>query len=147
MPLASRRSLTRLVRRHRRLLAGLLAGTAALLGLTSLAAAPATPAPTPAGAPVAAPGSALVPVTLAPAGVAAALRVGDAVDLLAAREGAPAVLVAEDARVAALPEGAGAFSASTSGVVLVEVPEEAARALSASASAAPLAVVVHRTIR
>jgi hypothetical protein len=140
----ARRALARFTRRNRRLLAAALAGASVLAALASLNSTPAASAPEAAG-PTASPGGVLVPVTLAPAGVASALRVGDTVDLLAtAAEDGSAGAVAEGARVVSLPTAGSAFGASSSGVVLVSVDALDAMGLAAAAAQSALAVVVHR---
>jgi hypothetical protein len=125
----------RAVRRHRRPLAAVLAGLAAIVGLTALRGGPQPPpaaADDPAASSSAAqPGQVTVPVTLASGAIAAVLRVGDVIDLVGTSgsgtavedTSAPLTVIARDARVIELPLGGSALGGSSSAVILVSLPE------------------------
>ena len=119
-----RGSLRRAARRHRRPLAATLAGLAAVLALTTLRGGTA-PATTPSGTSTvtgsALPGEVTVPVVLSSSAMAAVLRVGDVIDLVAAAT--PTAVVARGARVVELSGGGSALGGSASAVVLVALPE------------------------
>lgn len=94
-------------------------------------------------------GQVVAPLRLADADVAALLRVGDTVDVVAADGEAPrAAVVAHAIRVVGLPrppdvDGVGSSTASTAGaLVLVEVTSATATALAQAAVTATLSVVL-----
>jgi Flp pilus assembly protein CpaB len=99
-------------------------------------------------------GAVLAPVRLADGEVAGLLATGDRVDVLAATAdaaggGAAAAVVAENARVAAVPiadaDQGGWLSAGparSDGMVVVEVPPEAAARIAGAAASARLSVVL-----
>lgn len=147
-----RRLLRRAVRRRRRTLAAGLATTAAALAVSAAAhdAPPRQPPPVPRGHTTAAahqvpPEPVRDPVRIADAAVAALLRPGDRVDVLAG-----AHVVARCADVLAVPERtvpspAGAVpdgGGPTGGLVVLSVPRPTAAALSGAAAVSPLAVTL-----
>lgn len=145
IPLRSTRTaVRRLMRRHRRPLAAVLAGVAALLLLTSLRPSPAIPAVADASADPAVPrpGEVTVPVALLSAAVAGVLEVGDVVDLVAVDDAGTASVVAARARVVGLPSSGSALTSSSSAIALVAVPDQGALDLSAASSAGPLSVII-----
>jgi hypothetical protein len=138
--------LGRLLRRHRRPVAAALAGIAVLLALTTLRAAPeagavSEPGSTPTTAPLPS-GDVLVPLPLRLPAVAAALHVGDLVDVVAlpGEDAGAARVVAPRARIVELPSGGSALTGSSASVLLVSVRED--DALEASAAAAGSGVTV-----
>ena len=123
------------MRRHRRLLAALLAGAATLLALTSIRggtvvadAGPATDPSLPRS------GEASVPVSLDSTALTSVLHVGDVIDLVQVDEAGTARVVAPDARVLELPGGTGPLTGASAAVVLVAVPRATALDLSGAAS-------------
>ena len=137
----------RLVRRHRRPLAAVLAGLGALLMLTALRGAPADAGPSPilTGRSGIGAGEVAVPVVLASSALASVLEVGDVVDLVAASGDDPdsARLLAPGARAIELPSGGSALSASASAVIVVAVRAADALPLSATSASGGLTVVIH----
>ena len=138
----------RLLRRHRRPVAAVLAGLGVLVALTALRPAP--PLAVDAVAGDALTGSAvrrgevLVPVALTSGAVASALDVGDIIDLvgLSGDERMTASVVAASARVVEVPAAGSALSGASSGVVLVAVPERAALPLSAASANGGITFVI-----
>ncbi|MDO8308533.1 MAG: hypothetical protein Q7V58_09305 [Actinomycetota bacterium] len=116
--------LPRVVRRHRRSVAGVLAGLGVLLAVGAMRAEPApppTPPATTAGADLRA-GEVAVPALLSSAAVAALLSVGDVVDVIG---GTPvASVLARNARVLGIP-GSPVGAAATAVVVLAVRESEA----------------------
>ncbi len=142
-----RPAITRLVRRHRRPLAAVLAAAGVLIALASLA--PGRPDSTTATAGPASPtgvlpGEVAVPIALVSAGVAATLEVGDVIDIvgLTGRDTVSAAVVAPRARVLELPTSSSALSSSSSAVVLVAVEEADALPLAAAAASGGLSVLI-----
>lgn len=109
----------RLVRRHRRALAAVLAATAVLVGLTSLRAPAPAAEPGPAAADPTAPrpDEVAVPVRLASPALAAALHSGDVIDLVTATESGGHV--AGRVRVLQVSTSAGGLTSTSTSVVLV----------------------------
>jgi hypothetical protein len=86
----------------------------------------------------------LVPISLGVPGVAAALRPGDVVDLVAVTDsGAPRV-VATDAVVVGRPGSSSVFSSGSSAVLLMSVPRGLAVALAATAATSELTAVIRQ---
>lgn len=91
------------------------------------------------------PGRVLAPVRLADSGLAAVLRPGDLIDIVAADgQGGPATTVAEGVRVITIPATDGTTTRPDSGagvLVLVEVDDATALELARAGSAASLSVI------
>ncbi len=91
------------------------------------------------------PGRVLAPVRLADSGLAAVLRPGDLIDIVAADgQGGPATAVARGVRLVTIPatDGPDARADSAAGVLLlVEVDDETALALARAGSASALTVI------
>ena len=133
----------RLVRRHRRLVAAVLAGTATLIVLSGLRHDPDTSSVAAALDPsIPRTGEASVPVTLASSALAAVLHSGDVIDLVSVADPAAPDLVARAARVLTVPAPGSMLSSSTSGVILVAVPAADALAVTAAASQEALTFVI-----
>lgn len=127
------------------MIAAVLAGLATLLVISTLRGGPAPSA----NAPLPDPGSARagessVPVTLASAGLAAVLQVGDVVDLVSVAAPENPRVVATAARILQVPSGGGVLS-STSTIVMVAVPASQALAVTAAASQEALTFVIPGT--
>ena len=85
---------------------------------------------------------ALVPITLDVPGVAAALRPGDVVDLVAVSDSGVGEVVIAAAVVVGRPGSAPVFSGGSSAVLLMSVPQEAAVSLAATAATSELTAVI-----
>lgn len=121
----------------------MLAGLASATAIASLRAGPVVPAPTgpsPEQAPASA--SALVPVSLASPGLAAILRNGDLVDLVAVDPTGTGRVVASGARVVTRGGSGSLISGSTAAVLLMAVPPAGAVSLAALATTQPLTAVI-----
>jgi hypothetical protein len=123
-----RERLRRAVRRHRRPLAAVLAGLAAIVGLAALRGAPQAPLAAAddraASSSAAQPGQVTVPVTLSSGAIAAVLQVGDVIDLVGVADAETVgAVIAREARVVELPLGGSALGGSSSAVILVSLPE------------------------
>jgi hypothetical protein len=135
------RSLRRAVRRRRRPLAALLAGSAAALALVAVRSSPpAEPGSTALSDPSSLrAGEVIVPLSVGAA--ANALDVGDVIDLVSVPEGESAVVIASHARVVEGAVGGSALSGASS-VILVAVAEAQALPLSSAAAQGPMSVVI-----
>jgi len=146
-PLTTR--LRRGLRRHRRLLAALLAGAAVLVALSVLRT-PAAPAEASEAGPSAPPGVAAgqvaVPILLSSTAVARTLSVGDVIDVvgITGDESATATVVAPDARVIEIPEAGSTFSAAAAAVVVVAVREGDALPLLAASASGALSILIRQ---
>lgn len=132
----------RLVRRHRRALAAVLAATAVLVGLSSLRAPAPAAEPGPAAADPTAPrpDEVAVPVQLASPALAAALEAGDIIDLVTVTESGGEV--AGRVRVLAVSSSSGGLTSTSSSVVLVAA--DPADAIDIAVSPEPgYSVVIH----
>ncbi len=146
-PLTTR--LRRGLRRHRRLLAALLAGAAVLVALSVLRTptAPAEPSDAQPSAPAGVTaGQVAVPIILSSPAVARTLSVGDVIDVvgITGEESATASVVAPDARVIEIPEAGSALSASTAAVVVVAVRESDALPLLAASASGALSILIRQ---
>lgn len=139
VPTPLRRTLTR----HRRLVAGLLAGVATLLALSTLRSGP-EPAPASALSPTgvtAAPGEVTVPVVLDNPSLTGTVAPGDVIDLVAIGQDGQAQVIADRARVV---ERTGAGTLMTSSpVILVAVPSDTALSLSAAVATDRISLLIH----
>ena len=137
----------RFLRRHRRPTAAVLAALGALVALTALRTSPPPPAglsPNEQVDSTVRTGEVLVPVALASAAIAATLDVGDVIDLvgLTGADRVTAEVVMRHVRVVEVPSPGSALSGTSSGVVLVAVPESQALKLSAASANGGLMVVI-----
>lgn len=138
-----RPTIRRLVDRHRRPIATVLAGLAVALTLVTLRSDPPVGPAATIATPAAGPGEVTVPVTLGNAAIASVLAVGDVVDLISVADDGPAEVVAARARVVELAATGSALSSSAT-VLLVAVPESQALSLSAAVAGGVLSVVIRR---
>jgi pilus assembly protein CpaB len=89
------------------------------------------------------PGQVAAPVRLADLAVAALVRSGDRIDVLATTDGSPtADVVAEGALVLAAGSGTATTDDGSAGLLLVAVPPEVAAQLAAAATAATLTITL-----
>jgi hypothetical protein len=137
--------LTRLVRKHRRPIAAVLAAAGVLLAVASLRSSTEVSANSAAVPPSGLrPGEVAVPVALASPAIARTLNVGDIIDVVGLAEDADdharGTVVAPRSRVLEIPDAGSAFGGSSSAVVLLAVNE--ADALNLSAATADGAVTV-----
>ena len=131
------------MRRHRRLVAGVLAGAAALIALTGLRGPQAPTTQAPVADPTAArAGEVSVPVTLANAALASVLHVGDVIDLVSVADPAAPDLIAHSARVLQVPSSGGMLTSGSTAVVLVAVPAAVGLDVTAAASQEALTFMV-----
>jgi hypothetical protein len=133
----TRGDLSRLVRRHRRIVAAALAALATLIVITSLphgAATVATDEP-----PGLSSDEVAIPITLENRAVAEALHAGDRVSVVAVSDDGFSSIVAESARV--LSESPGGFGATDSAVTLA-VDEGSALRLAGAQATNTLTVII-----
>ena len=138
-----RSPLTALVRRYRRPLAAVCAGLAVLLTLSSLKA-PAPVASGPENGPRLSLGEVAAPITLASADIAASLKVGDMIDVVAIpnQEAGISRVVARGARVLEIGTSDG-FGASASALVVIALPESEALAIADATADSDLTTLIH----
>ncbi len=137
------------IARHRRILAAVCAGLAALLVLSivvdsthpaEVAAIDARPSQQLSSGEVA------VPILLADAKLAAGVDPGDVVDLVALSETSPAAVIAEHARVLTKGASGSAFTASEAQMLVVAVARDDALAVASAGASASLTLVMQSTI-
>lgn len=148
-----RHGLQRLVQRHRRVLAAVLAGIATLLALSvirapqdQVATASATSTATRPGV-----GEVAVPILLKDPAIASIAEVGDEVDILAVAKGngtqagilEPPRIVARRARVVEGTTTDPGFMPLASGLLVVAVDESTALDLASAATTSDLSIAVH----
>ncbi len=114
---------SRLLRRHRRLLAATLTGVGVLCAIAALRPTP-PPPPDPPDPRLPPAGQVALPVELASGSTAALLKPGDRVDVVTV-ESIPSVILARDAMVL-LPTAGSGFVGASSSVVLLAMSEAAA---------------------
>lgn len=133
------------IARHRRILAALCAGLATLLILSIVVD---TAEPAEVAAVSARPvqqltaGEVAVPILLADAKLAAGVDAGDRVDLIQLSDLAPAVVIAEHARVLSKGSNGSTFSASEAQMLVVAVAKADALAVAAAGAAETLTLVM-----
>ncbi|MFM7145236.1 MAG: hypothetical protein ACKOW5_02765 [Actinomycetales bacterium] len=120
-----RRRWSRILRRHRRVIAAAATGLGVLFVIAALRPAPPAP-PLPPDPRLPPAGQVALPVELASASAATMLQVGDRVDVVSVREAdQPARILARDVTVL-LPASTAGFVGSASGSVLLAMSESAA---------------------
>ena len=134
----TRGDLSRLIRRHRRIVAASLAGLAVLVIASSLPHG--EPAPLSADGPVLAADEVAIPVTLESRAVAEALKAGDHVSVIAVSDDGLSTIVAEQARVLASASGSGFGSSDTA--VTLAVDEGSALRLASAPARGTLTVII-----
>ena len=134
----TRGDLSRLIRRHRRIVAACLAGLAVLIIVSSLPHGGA--AVTRVDSPVLAVDEVAIPITLESRAVAEALHSGDLVSVVAVSDDGFSSIVAERARV--LTSASGSGFGSTDAAVTLAVDEESALRLAGAPARGTLTVII-----
>ncbi|MEY4137284.1 MAG: hypothetical protein RL205_1412 [Actinomycetota bacterium] len=134
----TRGELAHRIRRHRRIVAAVLAGVAVLIIVSSLPHGSAVSATT--DTRVLAPGEVAIPVTLGSKAVTAALHSGDDVSVVVVNDDGLSSIVAESARVLEADSGSG-FGSSEAAVTLA-VDEGSALRLAGASARGTLTVII-----
>jgi hypothetical protein len=134
--------------RHRRPISAGLAFLSVLLGLTAVIGSSGSSAPvsgqTADASSLTNAGQVEVPIRLADPAVAAVVRPGDVVDVIASDRGASARVVAARVTVTRLPEtGGDGLWGTRDGLVMVASDEDEALALAGAAARGPVTIVIH----